>query len=887
VIESAAADAGSGRGSGPPTVLCLQELDEFAAQYREPLARLGYDCAYAPRCGSNQCPPSSSSEEWSPDEWAAGCRTSAKRHKHDGVLIAWQREQLQLADEESVHRVDFDDLAYAPVELHEASVAASAAAGVDAGSCSGAVLPDTRLLRHNAGMFVFLVPRTSAAQITPANGTRPALKPLLVACTHLYWSPLHEDVKQRQLHYLLARMRAECARRINLDSSGRRQGASGDVDKLSHQMQASRLGTAPARMPSSSSSSFAADPLSAFPLLLCGDLNSTPMSGVYRLITEGRAELSASTAPHGAGSSSAAVPAAAEPVAPALAPSPADVFPRFLVDTDLIKVAKWLRSIGVDCAHMSEAERLASGGVARSHERMFERAIKERRIILTRSAKLTERRGCPTFYLLRPQQDLESAFALVVQHFGLQFREDLFYSRCIFCNSLFTIIHAAYFIGGTDPDGVEHLPHDPPPDLPRGFVLRGYHDEQGRLLTFQRCQGSDPWNACAKLYWWGERSSEAVRMFQDKFENLQKQHDEEAEAAAAYKAVTVAAPSSSATVAAGAASALSSPLGHTHDLKEPSAPVRRHYTAARLAQLRLAARIAMPDLSSTSAPSSPPRSPSPPPFAAPAGGVAAGSAVDPAMRWIGRGVRLRSAYALIEGRDPPFTNVTATFADCLDYVFVSPDDANERRGEKCSGGGSGTLRVQSVRPVTKGAALDVDQLRRDGGAGGGCCSSMEPSVRPASLPPSKGKSKSKAQSKRLEAAAAASAVVHSTRLDAAWRPSVPLGHTPFTWGLMGQPPEARVASAADHVAAAAQQTTNIDHSVVSATATSLAAVEADSSLLAVTAAAASSANAASVNSTLNPTVQLGKAAAPLSTVLPNLSWPSDHLLLMANCVWTL
>ncbi|GFR46881.1 hypothetical protein Agub_g8522 [Astrephomene gubernaculifera] len=36
------------------------------------------------------------------------------------------------------------------------------------------------------------------------------------------------------------------------------------------------------------------------------------------------------------------------------------------------------------------------------------------------------------------------------------------------------------------------------------------------------------------------------------------------------------------------------------------------------------------------------------------------------------GLRLASAYCLAHGRDPPLTTRTATFAGCLDYIFISP-----------------------------------------------------------------------------------------------------------------------------------------------------------------------------------------------------------------------
>jgi len=806
---------------GRPDVLCLQELDEFAARYQEPLEQMGYACAYTPRSGSEQGPHS---DDWAPADWAAACSTSSKRHKHDGVLIAWQRERFELVDAEAVHRVDFDDLALAEVELYDGSNASSSVPPPQ---------PDTRLMRHNAGMFVFLQPKADSSQ-------RQGNQPLLVACTHLYWSPLHEDVKQQQLQYLLVRMRLECTRRLGSKH------LEGDVERLSDQLGATSLHDTPS--PSS------VDPLSSFPLLLCGDFNSTPLSGVYKMLTQnsgGEKPASSSSSTNGQqealegkmDSASAAASAADtgtsssdDPISPSSSAS--DSLPRFLCDTDLTKIAKFLRSIGIDCALFTEKERLASGGVARSHERFFARAISEKRVILTRSLKLTERRGCPPFYLLRPQIDLEAAFALVVQHFGLQFREDLFYSRCIFCNSRFREYHAAYFLGGTDPHGVEHLAHDPPPDLPRGFVLRGYRDEQNNVLTFQRCEESDEYSPCGKLFWWGQRSSEAVRTFQARLNAIvQKQHDEGQEEDSACK-------EAAAKTAAG--------LQGTQATKEEEQVPKRQLSSTRLAQLRLAARIAAPDRLVDAA-------------------SASTGVTDSTPSWLGHGLSLRSAYHLREGRDPPFTNVTATFADCLDYIFVregnGPSAAVAATAAAAVAGDVAAtkayLHVESVRPVTEGSGLDVGQLRRDTCSSGGGNGSASLSSVVSPPPNKKSKSKSKSSSAGLAPSSAAPRDVTSARgfADAAWCPQVPPGHTNYTWGLLGQPEEARVD--AGHGSSIAETKGDKGNGRGgSDVADAMPAASRDASV------------------TVLPPPQ------PLSTVLPNLTWPSDHLMLLAHCVWT-
>lgn len=662
----------------PPSILCLQEVDEFDQCYKARLRALGYACAFAARSGANVA---DDSDQASADD-AAGAGSSAawarrsvsKRSKADGVVIAWQTSQFQLDDATNgpaVHRVDFDDLAFAAEELatyqlQQARAASSASSNLGPSAFDSALVADPRLLRHNVGMFVYLRP-------VDRSSSSPLPSPLLVSNLHLYWNPLHEDVKQKQMQYLMHLIQDECSRRMGLTNLTT---TASDNDSSA---------TAASAVPSA---------LAYFPFLCCGDFNSTPLSGIYRSITQGAYDAADSsvTASSAIGSSSSLDVAAsassssvASPVSliPAVVGAPAPL--RFICDVDLVRVAKWLRSIGIDCAHFNDAERTATGGFPA----LFARAINEKRILLTRSAKLVERRGCPPFFLLHSQADLEPSFAHVVQHFGLCFRSDLFYSRCIFCNSVFQTIPREYFLGGTDDKGVHHEPHEPPPDMPAGFVRRGYCDDDGQQLTFQRCVDSNPFQRCGKLYWWGRRSDAAVQKFKEKLDEIiNKQHHE------GDGEETEDEPGADAVAAPAAASCSCEEKSDDGDAtSHPSvpAPVPLSLSPARLHQLRLAARIARSDTEN----------------------AAAFSTALPLA-----GVRLCSAYADLssDGRsEPAFTNLTSSFADCLDYIFFSrpaPHTCPTR------------IVLHSAQAVTDGAGIDMEAIQRTiGGANSSCCNS--------------------------------------------------------------------------------------------------------------------------------------------------------------------
>ena len=311
-------------------IVCLQEVDHY--EQLEPwLSALGYDSCYAQRGWRGLFPAALLSSG------AAHLRHDAA-HKRDGLCVAWKRSS------------------FAPIRLLDPVTPLQAAFTVSVSS-SCAVQPvvvqlndlafvapveqQLRYWRHNIALIVALQPLVAACD----SSAPPCL---LLACTHLYWSPLAEDVKYRQCQYLIARLQ--------------------ELQQL--------------------------QPALCLQPVLLGDFNSTPASKVYALITRGCLSSEADSGDAAVSSSSPSLP-------------------RLLLEPGLFKLAKWLRSIGVDAAyckddmtdrdniavlsiagaaaalaqcsaalHAADASGLPSvPAVPRAHQRFFAQAVAEKRII--------------------------------------------------------------------------------------------------------------------------------------------------------------------------------------------------------------------------------------------------------------------------------------------------------------------------------------------------------------------------------------------------------------------------------------------------------------------------------------------------------------------------
>ncbi len=183
--------------------------------------------------------------------------------------------------------------------------------------------------------------------------------------------------------------------------------------------------------------------------------------------------------------------------------------PRFICDTDCIKIAHWLRSLGYDCAHYNELEREECDGPIG----LFERAHEEKRILITRSTKMLERRNRPPHFLLRKSaDDIEKDYELLTKEYKIKMEDQMFYSRCILCNCEFDIYPSVYFTGGVAEDGTQHTAHEPLPNIPKSIIDNNY-ELDGKKVTFKKCKDEDVYVKCGQLYWWGHVSQKIKDQF--------------------------------------------------------------------------------------------------------------------------------------------------------------------------------------------------------------------------------------------------------------------------------------------------------------------------------------------------------------------------------------
>ncbi len=105
--------------------------------------------------------------------------------------------------------------------------------------------------------------------------------------------------------------------------------------------------------------------------------------------------------------------------------------PRFVVDVNVGRLAKWLRVLGYDTLFQSDME----------DNELVRIALRESRIILTRDSGFTERRVVTTGLLkvvLIQHDDLKSQLRQVIGSLNLDSQRE--FSRCIRCNELLVSI---------------------------------------------------------------------------------------------------------------------------------------------------------------------------------------------------------------------------------------------------------------------------------------------------------------------------------------------------------------------------------------------------------------------------------------------------------------
>ena len=101
-----------------------------------------------------------------------------------------------------------------------------------------------------------------------------------------------------------------------------------------------------------------------------------------------------------------------------------DTPPAFLCDRMLLRLARWLRAAGYDTA-------IAEDGA--SDREVLERAMQQRRTLLTRDRKMLELRGAPRHVVVLRGNSLPDCADEATARLGLDWLLSPF-SRCLLCN---------------------------------------------------------------------------------------------------------------------------------------------------------------------------------------------------------------------------------------------------------------------------------------------------------------------------------------------------------------------------------------------------------------------------------------------------------------------
>lgn len=145
------------------------------------------------------------------------------------------------------------------------------------------------------------------------------------------------------------------------------------------------------------------------PIICGGDFNALPHSDVYDLITD----------------------ASTQQQIEAAASFPRQE-PKFLVDINLSKLARWMRVLGIDCLIESKESQVLRSGKKGDFSMLFAQARSQNRVILTSSRQMRERASCPQSMLLNTSS-LESELTRICDEFGIEIREARFLTVCGKC----------------------------------------------------------------------------------------------------------------------------------------------------------------------------------------------------------------------------------------------------------------------------------------------------------------------------------------------------------------------------------------------------------------------------------------------------------------------
>lgn len=219
--------------------------------------------------------------------------------------------------------------------------------------------------------------------------------------THIYWNPQCEDVKLAQAIYLAETME-------------RWRGESCNAGAGTHE--------APPEV------------------ILCGDLNSRPptpkpinptsdaLGGRPRAVRDGAHD---SAVDGGVAATTRRSGVMEFLLTGSVLPSAVNRT-RLLCDSELNRLCRWLRILGLDCALEKPAEKQAR--TARNDcGPLFERAVQEDRFLLTSSKRVMQRSTCPSALLLDPRQ-MEPSLLRLWDVLAPPLRPERFLTRCVKCN---------------------------------------------------------------------------------------------------------------------------------------------------------------------------------------------------------------------------------------------------------------------------------------------------------------------------------------------------------------------------------------------------------------------------------------------------------------------
>lgn len=97
---------------------------------------------------------------------------------------------------------------------------------------------------------------------------------------------------------------------------------------------------------------------------------------------------------------------------------------KFIADEMLGKLAKWMRLLGYDTEYVK----------LKDDNYLVNKAFQEQRILLTRDTRIIERKFIPRFLLVK-SDDFTKQLREVIKNFNLVPAEELFFTRCLICNT--------------------------------------------------------------------------------------------------------------------------------------------------------------------------------------------------------------------------------------------------------------------------------------------------------------------------------------------------------------------------------------------------------------------------------------------------------------------